>query len=124
MTLYRYISSKADLMTLMDDAIMGESLIPDGELPAGWQDAVAAIARADPGLRCCGTRGRCRRCRAAARQASQGAFGPNGIRHFEQSLAAARRGAAGHHGQARPDHDRRRLRLRPRAARGRRAEPD
>ena len=35
MSLYRYISAKADLVALMDDAIMGESLVPDGQLPAG-----------------------------------------------------------------------------------------
>jgi AcrR family transcriptional regulator len=87
MTLYRYISSKADLMTLMDDAIMGESLIPDGELPPDWQDAVAAIARA--------TRASLLRhpwavqaLQGSGGAGQQGAFGPNGIRHFEQSLAA------------------------------------
>jgi AcrR family transcriptional regulator len=87
MTLYRYISAKADLITLMDDAIMGESLIPAGELPADWREAVAAIARA--------TRTALLRHPWAVQAlqgrggASQdGAFGPNGIRHFEQSLAA------------------------------------
>ena len=34
MSLYRYISTKDDLVTLMDDALMGESLVPEGELPA------------------------------------------------------------------------------------------
>ena len=87
MTLYRYISAKADLITLMDDAIMGESLIPAGELPADWREAVAAVARATrtallrhpwavPALQGRGGAGQ------------DGAFGPNGIRHFEQSLAA------------------------------------
>ena len=87
MSLYRYISAKANLVALMDDAIMGESLIPDGQLPAHWRDALAMIARA--------TRAvllrhpwavQALQGRGAAAQ--DGAFGPNGIRHFEQSLAA------------------------------------
>jgi AcrR family transcriptional regulator len=87
MTLYRYISAKADLITLMDDAIMGESLIPAGQLPADWREAVAAIARA--------TRTALMRHPWAVQAlqgrggaGQEGAFGPNGIRHFEQSLAA------------------------------------
>ena len=87
MSLYRYISAKADLVALMDDAIMGESLIPDGQLPAHWRDALAMIARA--------TRAVLLRHPWAVQSlqgrgaaAQDGAFGPNGIRHFEQSLAA------------------------------------
>jgi AcrR family transcriptional regulator len=86
MSLYRYISAKADLVALMDDAIMGESLIPDGQLPAGWRDALAMIARA--------TRTALLRHPWAVQAlqgrgaAQDGSFGPNGIRHFEQSLAA------------------------------------
>ncbi len=87
MSLYRYISAKADLVALMDDAIMGESLIPDGQLPAHWRDALAMIARA--------TRAVLLRHPWAVQAlqgrgagAQDGSFGPNGIRHFEQSLAA------------------------------------
>jgi AcrR family transcriptional regulator len=87
MTLYRYISAKADLITLMGDAIMGESLIPAGQLPGDWREAVAAIARA--------TRTALLRhpwavqaLQGRAGAGQEGAFGPNGISHFEQSLAA------------------------------------
>jgi AcrR family transcriptional regulator len=87
MSLYRYISAKSDLVALMDDAIMGESLIPGGELPAGWREALAMIARS--------TRAALLRHPWAVQAlqgrgagAQDGAFGPNGIRHFEQSLAA------------------------------------
>lgn len=87
MSLYRYISAKDDLVALLDDALIGESLIPDGELPADWREALALIAR---------------RTRAAhlrhpwavvslqgrGAAAQDGSFGPNGLRHFEQSLAA------------------------------------
>jgi AcrR family transcriptional regulator len=87
MSLYRYISAKDDLIALLDDALLGESLIPDGELPAGWQAALAAIARA--------TRDAYRRhpwavlsLQGRTAAARDGSFGPNGLRHFEQSLAA------------------------------------
>jgi AcrR family transcriptional regulator len=80
MTLYHYVRNKDELVDLMDDAIMGEVLIPAGELPKTWREAIAAIAR---------------RSRAVflrhpwALQALDGARGgPNGMRHFEQSLAA------------------------------------
>jgi AcrR family transcriptional regulator len=87
MSLYRYISTKDDLVTLMDDALMGESLVPEGALPADWRAALALIARQ--------TRAALLRHpwavvslqgRGAAGQ--DGSFGPNGLRHFEQSLAA------------------------------------
>jgi AcrR family transcriptional regulator len=87
MSLYRYISAKSDLIALMDDAIMGESLIPDGELPADWREALAMIARY--------TRAALLRhpwavqaLQGGGAAGQDGAFGPNGIRHFEQSLAA------------------------------------
>jgi AcrR family transcriptional regulator len=86
MSLYRYISAKSDLVALMDDAIMGESLI-DGELPSDWREALALIARK--------TREALLRhpwavqaLQGAGAASQDGAFGPNGIRHFEQSLAA------------------------------------
>ena len=66
---------------------MGESLIPDGQLPAHWRDALAMIARATRAVLL-------RHPRAAsapgidAPRPRTGSFGPNGIRHFEQSLAA------------------------------------
>ena len=81
MSLYHYVRNKDDLVALMDDALMAEVLVPDGELPADWRGAVAAVAR---------------RTRVVlvrhpwALVALQGAqFGPNAMRHFEQSLAAA-----------------------------------
>jgi AcrR family transcriptional regulator len=87
MSMYRYISAKSDLVALMDDAIMGESLIPDGELPADWREALAMIARY--------TRAALLRhpwavqaLQGGSAASQDGTFGPNGIRHFEQSLAA------------------------------------
>jgi AcrR family transcriptional regulator len=87
MSLYRYLATKADLAALLDDAVMGEAVIPDGELPGDWRAALAMIAHRtrDVYLR-----------HPWAIAALQGeAFGgrpapmgPNGLRHFEQSLAA------------------------------------
>lgn len=83
MSLYRYIETKEDLLALLDDAILGEAVVP-GELPADWREAIALIAL---------------RSRQAylkhpwAIQALQGrvapaSAGPNGARHAEQCLAA------------------------------------
>jgi AcrR family transcriptional regulator len=80
MTLYHYVRTKDDLVDLMDDAIMGEVLIPAGELPVTWRAALRAIARSSYAafLR-----------HPWALQAMKGSRGgPNGMRHFEQSLAA------------------------------------
>jgi hypothetical protein len=55
-------------------------LIPEGELPAGWREAIRAIA-------CASHAAFVRHPWAlGAMTASRG--GPNGMRHFEQSLAA------------------------------------
>jgi AcrR family transcriptional regulator len=80
MTLYYYVRTKEDLVTLMDDAIMGEVVIPDGQLPRDWRNAVATVARSSY---------RAFRRHPWALDALRGArWGPNGMRHFEQSLAA------------------------------------
>jgi AcrR family transcriptional regulator len=80
MTLYYYIRTKDDLLALMDDAIMGEALVPEGELPEDWRGALGAIARRsrDVFLR-----------HPWAFTTLKGArIGPNGLRHVEQSMAA------------------------------------
>jgi AcrR family transcriptional regulator len=80
MTLYHYVKTKDELVDLMDDAIMGQVLVPAGELSPNWREALTQIAKrslaafvdhpwALEGLR-------------AAR------IGPNGMRHFEQTLLA------------------------------------
>jgi AcrR family transcriptional regulator len=86
MSLYRYIATKDDLIGLLDDALLGEALVPDGELPASWQDAVAVVVRR--------TRATLLRHPWAA-HALRGAAGthggmagPNATRHLEQSLTA------------------------------------
>ena len=78
MTLYYYVRTKADIVALMHDAILAEILVP--ELAADWRAAVCAIAR---------------RTRAvllahpwSVVSLNDAQFGPNAMRHVEQSLAA------------------------------------
>ena len=80
MTLYYYVRTKADIVALMQDAILEDVLISDGELPAEWKAAVAAIARR--------TRDVLIHHPWAISSLNQAQFGPNAMRHFEQSLAA------------------------------------
>jgi AcrR family transcriptional regulator len=80
MTLYYYVRTKADIVALMQDAILADVLIPGHEFPAGWRDATTAIAR------------RTRQVLMAhpwsLASLNEAQFGPNAMRHFEQSLAA------------------------------------
>jgi AcrR family transcriptional regulator len=80
MTLYHYVRTKDDLLTLIDDALMAEVVARSVPLPDGWRAAVGKLARAtrDTYVR-----------HPWALHALQGArIGPNGLRHVEQSLAA------------------------------------
>ena len=43
MSLYYYVKTKDDLIAVMDDALMGEALLPS--VPKGWQRAMTAIAK-------------------------------------------------------------------------------
>ena len=83
MTLYHYVRTKGDLVALMDDALMGEIVLPEGTLPRDWRRALTVIARR--------TRDVFRR-HPWALLSMQGAVpGPNSARHFEQCLAALSR---------------------------------
>jgi AcrR family transcriptional regulator len=81
MTLYHYVRNKDELLTLMGDAIMGELLVPDEELSGDWRGGLSNIARAT---------------RQAFKQhpwifeamGQPVGSGPNGLRHFDQSMAA------------------------------------
>lgn len=81
MTLYHYVRTKDDLRALMDDAMMREILVPAGEMPEAWRDAIGEIARRSRAVF------RRHPWAVGARESSE-AGGPNGLRHFEQSLAA------------------------------------
>jgi AcrR family transcriptional regulator len=89
MTLYHYVRTKDELTVLMSEAIMGELLVPADELPEGWREGMAEIAR--------------RTRRIFVRhpwivehlEDDEGAWGPNSLRHVEQSLAVAARTGLG-----------------------------
>jgi AcrR family transcriptional regulator len=85
MTLYYYVHTKDELLTLMIDAVMSEGIDP---LPQGdWRSAVTQIAR------------RSKRMLQAhpwiLEINDSNGFGPNAVRHFDQTLeAVARRGGS------------------------------
>jgi AcrR family transcriptional regulator len=79
MSLYTYIERKEDLFDLMHDKAAGELLFT-GELPADWRTAVAEVARR--------SRATCLRHPWMVDLSQRPRFGPNGMRHLEQSLAA------------------------------------
>jgi AcrR family transcriptional regulator len=83
MTLYYYVRTKDELIALMDDAIMGELIIPDDELPGGWREGVAEIARRTHGLFL--------KHPWSLESLRNAEGGPNGLKHVEQSLAVAAR---------------------------------
>ncbi len=80
MSLYHYVRTKADLIALMDDALMTEALVPEAELAGEWRAAVTQVARR--------TRAMLLRHPWALGAFQESQFGPNAMRHFEQSLAA------------------------------------
>jgi AcrR family transcriptional regulator len=80
MTLYNYVQTKNELIALMDDALMGEALVPEGQLPDNWREAIAMIARRTWAVLA---------HHPWALGSVQGVqLGPNTMRHFEQCLAA------------------------------------
>jgi AcrR family transcriptional regulator len=73
-------ASTMSLVALMDDALMGETLVPEGQLPRGWREAISVIARR--------TRDVFARHPWALLSMQGAPPGPNAMRHFEQSLEA------------------------------------
>ncbi|MEV4539828.1 TetR/AcrR family transcriptional regulator C-terminal domain-containing protein [Asanoa sp. NPDC049518] len=80
MTLYYYVRTKDELVALMDNALMAEVLIPEGEFPSHWYDALTAIAVRTWDI--------LTRHPWALHSLRNAPVGPNNMRHFEQSLAA------------------------------------
>jgi AcrR family transcriptional regulator len=80
MSLYHYVRTKDDLVAVMDDAIMGEVLVPTEKLPSHWRQALTTIAHR--------TRDVFARHSWAMTALMQARPGPNGMKHVEQSLAA------------------------------------
>jgi hypothetical protein len=82
MTLYHYVRTKDELKMLMDDAVMGEVLIPEGELASDWRGAMTQIATS--------SRNAFKRHPWAFEALKGSGFGPNGMMHFEQSMQAVK----------------------------------
>ncbi len=80
MTLYHYMRTKSELISLMDDLLMGEALVDQRQLGGGWKEDVATLARS--------TRSALLRHPWAVHSLGGAQFGLNAMKHFEQSLAA------------------------------------
>jgi AcrR family transcriptional regulator len=81
MTLYHYVRTKDELLTLVNDAVMGEVVVPPDEtLPADWRAATTVIAHR--------TRTAMLRHPWILDITDDPPIGPNSVRHFEQSLQA------------------------------------
>lgn len=83
MSLYTHIDAKEDLLDLMYD-VVAEGVLVQGDLPDDWREAMLEIARKEreAGLR------HPWMLQLAGRSPR---IGPNGLRHIEQSMAAAAR---------------------------------
>jgi AcrR family transcriptional regulator len=81
MSLYYYVKTKAELIAVMDDALMGEVLVPS--LPANWCEALAMIATR--------TRDVFLRHPWALSSMLSAPPGVNAMRHMEQCLQALAR---------------------------------
>ena len=80
MTLYYYVRNKSDIVALMQDAILADVLVPDECLRGTWREAITAITRR--------TRDVLMAHPWSLASLNDAQFGPNALRHFEQSLAA------------------------------------
>jgi AcrR family transcriptional regulator len=81
MTLYHYVRNKDELIALMSDAVMAEVVVPEGELADDWRTALTQIAnRSHDAFKA--------HHWVFQRMGEDGVPGPNGMRHFEQSLQA------------------------------------
>jgi AcrR family transcriptional regulator len=81
MSLYHYVRNKDELLSLMFDLLMGELVVADDELAGGWRQALTAIARAT-------RKGLKEHPWIFEAMGQPAGSGPNGLRHFEQSMAA------------------------------------
>ncbi len=81
MTIYSHIDRKEDLINLMADEVSGELLMPEDEIPADWREALTRIAHL--------TRATMIKHPWIIHMAGKRTdYGPNSLRHIEQSLAA------------------------------------
>lgn len=80
MTLYHYVRNKDELLAIVNDAVMGELVVPDEELPDDWRDALMTIA--------CRSRDVILDHAWSLEIRDQPTPGPNAARHFDQTMKA------------------------------------
>jgi AcrR family transcriptional regulator len=81
MTLYHYVRNKEELLTLMWNDVMGGLIVPESELTGRWRQDLSKVARV--------SRQTFKEHNWIFDAMGQPAgSGPNGLRHFEQSMAA------------------------------------
>ncbi len=81
MTLYHYVRTKDELLTLVSDEVMAEVLLPEGyELPSDWREAIVVVA-----LR---SRDAMRRHPWVFDLSGDLGLGPNSVKHMDQTLQA------------------------------------
>lgn len=80
MSLYHYVHTKDELLMLLTDAVMGEVVVPEGEMPDDWRSAVIAIAHR--------TRATLLRHPWVLDLHDDPPAGPNSMRHYDQSMQA------------------------------------
>ena len=79
MTLYHYVHTKDELLTLINDAVMGEVVVPDDVVfPPDWRDALVMIAHR--------TRATLLRHPWILDITDDPPLGPNSVRHVDQTL--------------------------------------
>ena len=81
MTLYHYVSTKAELLALLFDAVIGELLVEESEWPDDWRAATMAIAEKTKSTLL-------RHPWVLDIVDPPGGLGPNAVRHYEQSHRA------------------------------------
>ena len=81
MSLYHYVRTKDELLTLVTDAVMGEVVVPaDTELTADWRQALTIIATRSHAA--------CLRHPWMLDINDDPPIGPNSVRHMDQTLEA------------------------------------
>jgi AcrR family transcriptional regulator len=84
MTLYHYIRTKDELLTLVVDTVMAEVLVDEADLQRpDWRDSVVSIARM--------TKAMIERHPWVLDIMGDPGLGPNSVRHFDQTIAAVSR---------------------------------
>lgn len=81
MSLYAHVSSKDDLLELMHDHVLGEALL--GELPDDWRQSLRLLARRTREVAL-------RHPWMIATSSDAVRFGPNALRHADESAGAVR----------------------------------